>query len=276
MDITTPAAPTEEVEQFPWYSLNPRALKSSRIFHAILIGLLLACFSIVPVWRAGWYYPVYSAKAFFPMRDAHGRWRKAWQWCYGKEIRIYEGPGVQKRSGETIRQGVQAMVDEVKLDFKVKLLPMPPAILDAFTASTVKKMENGRPRTYVSFAALEKRLIEMREGDPHADILIVDAPMTEAWWAHGMATFGSGLGVMEDENVDFHLGKHETGHLLGYLNHDDMPLFVFGYPWEDFPWKRDTLMMLFSPSTELSPRSRDALNAFWRGLEHRTGRKFFR
>ena len=267
---------TPAPKPLPWYTLDPRAIGKSRLLRALLIGLVIVSFSVVPLWRAGWYWPIYSAKDFTPVRDAHGHWRAAWQWVYGREIRVYQAPDVHAGNAATIKQGVEALLKDLNLDFTVKVLPMPPAVLAAYNASTVIKTESGRPHTYISFNRLQARLIELRDNDPHADMLVVNAPMMECWWAHGMATITSGLGILEEDNVDFHLGKHESGHLLGYLNHDDLPLFVIGYPWESFPWNRDTLMMLYTPSTELSPRARDALTYFWRGMEKRTGRRFFK
>ncbi|MFZ4397349.1 MAG: hypothetical protein ACOYOU_17180, partial [Kiritimatiellia bacterium] len=80
-----------------------------------------------------------------------------------------------------------------------------------------------------------------------------------------------------EDVASFHVGKHETGHLLGYLYHDNFPLFVIGYPGEwSVPTQRDTLMMMTSTSDDLSPRDRDALTYFWRGMEAREKRTFFK
>jgi hypothetical protein len=153
---------------------------------------------------------------------------------------------------------------------------MPPAILSAYQQSLLSQQVYGRSRKCVNFAKLESQLIELRRGDPHADMLVVNTPLAGIAWAHGMATFTSGVGVFEEDNVSFHLGKHETGYLLGYLYHDSYPLYVLGYPWEGTPWGRDNLMMLYGVNCELSPRWRDALRYFWRGLERRSGKKYLR
>jgi len=122
-------------------------------------------------------------------------------------------------------------------------------------------------------STLSSRLIGLREDDPHADVLIVDVPIAESDWAFGMASFTSGVALIGPAGQNAHVAKHETGHLVGYMKHDSWPLFVFGYGGEGWPWERDTLMMLLSNNSQLSPRARDAIRAFWRRLEERTGNK---
>ncbi len=271
----------EQVQEAPearvsFFTLNPRKIGRSRLLRALLIGLVIVTISCVPVWRLGWYYPLYSMRAFFPVLDTRWHPRAAWHWIDGREIRIYGAPEVGSGEVEEIRQGVQALVDDLKLDFTVRVLPMPPAVLKAYRQSLLPRKDISLAAADISFARLESRLIELRAGDPHADMLVVNAPLKECGWAHGMATFTSGVAVLEASNACFHLGKHETGHLLGYLYHDNLPFCVIGYPWEGSLMTRDTLMMLYSPSCELSPRARDALTCFWQGLEHRSGKPFFR
>jgi hypothetical protein len=73
------------------------------------------------------------------------------------------------------------------------------------------------------------------------------------------------------------LGRHEGTHLLGYDKHDDMPFYVIGYREHLIPSARNTLMMLMpKESSMLSPRARDALIYFWRGMEKMSGRRYFK
>ncbi|MHB9025145.1 MAG: hypothetical protein ACYC7E_13395 [Armatimonadota bacterium] len=274
-ETVEPAEKTAE-EKPPWYTLNPARLSRSRLVRAVLIGLVIVSISVIPLWRLFWFLPVYALQDFLPVRDSAGRYRAAWRWALGKEIRIYCMPGVEERNGQTIAAGVNAMVEDIGLDMTVRVLPPPATIFKAYRDSTIQKSVLGENRTCIRFNQLQSRLITLRDGDPHADLLIVDAPLAECWWAHGIATFTSGVAVLEMQNVSEHLGKHESGHLLGYLYHDSLPLFVIGYPWEGFPWKRDTLMMLYGQSNDLSPRALDALRYFWRGMERRTGQRFLK
>lgn len=272
----TEAAPAADEPKVPWYSLDPRTLKRSKLARAVLIGLLVAAFSVVPLWRMLWYYHVYTIGVFWPVTDVHGQRQQAWRWVEGKEIRVYALPNVGDDKAEEIAVGVRELLDDVGLDFTVKVLPMPAKVLTAYQQSLVTKKVQGTPTSCVDFGKLETRLIALRANDPHADMLVVDAPLAEAWWAHGMATFTTGTGVMERDQVSVHLGKHESGHLMGYLYHDSIPLFVIGYPWEGLPTSRDSLMMLYGESNEISPRARDALRYFWRGMERTNGGHYLR
>lgn len=259
----------------PWYTLDPRKVRWQKWVRTLLVAVLLISFSAAPVWRWGWYWPVYSAKCFLPTQDAHGRWCAAWHWVDGKEIRVYAAPGVSTKKTARVAAGVQDMVDEIGLDMRVVVRPLPAAIASAYTASVATKRTRGGVMPCVSFRRLEAQLIEMRTGDQHADVLIIDAPIAECPWALGMATFTSGVGVVRSGYATQTLSKHETGHLLGYLNHDNFPLYVLGYAGEGAP-NRDTLMMLISTSSDLSPRAREALQYFWRGLAHRSGERFLK
>lgn len=270
-----PAKP-ETPKKVSFFEWNPKKIGRTRLIRTLFIALLIVSISITPLWRLFWYWPVYSAKCFFPTLDTRNHLHAAWHWVDGREIRLYAGPGVDASQTSTIAAGIKAMVEDAGLNFTVTVVPMPAKIRAAYNASLVPKKIQGRMTQAISFNRLERRLIEMRTGDPHADMIIADAPLAECWWAHGMATFTSGVGVFNRDNVDFHLGKHETGHLLGYLFHDDLPLFVIGYPWEGLPGKRNTLMVLLSDNDQLSPRARDALYYFWRGLEDRSGKQFLK
>ncbi len=280
--MTTTDEPREPapaaLEKLSFFELNPKKIGRTRLIRTLAFALCIVCFSIAPLWRLFWYLPVYSAKCFFPTLDTRNCPRAAWHWVDGKEIRLYAGPGVNPRQADIIAEGVRAMVAEVGLDFTVTVIPLPADVRAAYEASLVPFTIQGRRVQAVNFSKLERRLIALRKGDPHADMIISKAPLAGrmTWWAHGMATFTSGVGIFIDDNVNFHLGKHETGHLLGYLFHDDLPLYVFGYPWEGIPGRRDTLMVLQGNSNVLSPRTRDALHYFWRGLEDRSGKKFLK
>ena len=194
---------------------------------------------------------------------------------------------------EEVARGVRAMVEEIGLDFTVTVRPLPEPLARAYADSLVtpRSRKSGQPERYISFTRLEKQVIAMHARDPHADVLVTEEPMRECWWAHGMASFNSGFAICLSQHASFHLGKHETGHLLGYLFHDNLPLFILGYPWEGMPMplygldgkpitgpfgERNSLMMLYSDSNDLSPRARDALHFFWRGLEDREKMRFLR
>lgn len=273
MAETTPVPAVEPPKRYPWYSLNPRSIRKSALMRAVLVGLLLASVSIVPVWRLLWYRHVYALQNFQPVTDIHGRKRQAWRWSTSREIRVYQLPGIRAGQAEVIADGVRALLYDAGLRFTVRVRPLPKPIFDAYRASLTRQKVNGQITTCVRFDELESRLVALRDGDPHADMLVVDAPIAECWWAHGMATFSSGLSLLEADSIDHHLGKHESAHLLGYMYHDTYPLWVLGYRGEG-NLMRDTLMMINGSSDTLSPRARDALRAFWRGMERKTGKRY--
>jgi hypothetical protein len=270
------AAQPEAPAKVGFFELNLKKIGHTRLTRTLLFALCIVSISITPLWRLCWYLPVYSAKCFTPVLDTQNHLRAAWHWVDGREIRVYAGPGVPPRQATVIAEGAQAMVDDIGLDMRVVVKPLPEAMRAAYEKSLVTKTIQGKRTPCVNFNTLERQLIEMRVGDPHADMLVTTAPIAECTWAHGMATFTSGLAILHNDSVNFHLGKHETGHLIGYLFHDDLPLFVIGYPWEGLPGRRETLMVLLSNSNDLSPRARDALHYFWRGMEDRAKKRFLK
>lgn len=268
------SAPPQAAPATPPVKRKRTTLKGLLI--ALAIGLLLVSFSISPLWRLFWYWPVYSAFNCVKIKDDGGTKREAWRWVEGRTVRIYQHPEVRGERTADALKGVQALLDDAGLAFQVDVLPMPADIVKAYRSSLVETEDhNGTPATCLSFRRLQAKLISLRRDDPRADILIINHQISESPWAFAMASFQGGIILMTAEHADFHTAKHETGHLMGYMMHDSFPLFVIGYPWEGMPSKRDTLMMLLSGNDKLSPRARDALRSFWRGMESKTGRDDF-
>lgn len=266
----SPAPVTPPPRTF-WSLRLPDARFRRRLLISVLIAMLILCFDISPVWRLLWRWHIYSFFNCATLKDAHGCKRQAWRWVEGRTIRVYAAPGVRDDQVAPIAEGARQLIRDVGLDFTVEVRPIPPAVLEAYNASTVTR----GALSFVSFTELGRRLIELRDGDPHADILVINARIEETHWAFGMASFTPGLALARADMSCIHLGKHETGHLMGYMRHDSQPIFVFGYPWEGWPWRRDTLMMLRGYNLSLSPRARDALRSFWKGMESKTDQKFF-
>lgn len=254
-----------------------RRVTRKAILIGALIGLCVGCLSVAPLWRLGWYWPVYSFGNFRKVKDAEGARREAWRWIEGRTIRIYRHPAVRVDHTEEVAAGVRALLDDAALDFTVEVHTMPDDVLAAYEGSLVEENAGGGlRRRFLSMKRLQSRLIALREGDPRGEIIITDHPIAETKWAYGMASFSGGLVALTAEHAYFHTAKHEAGHLMGYMKHDSFPLFVIGYPWEGWPRDRNTLMMLLSTNADLSPRARDALQYFWRGVERRTGQKYLR
>ncbi len=90
------------------------------------------------------------------------------------------------------------------------------------------------------------------------------------------------MGILNAQLATSFTARHELGHLLGYHMHDTWPLVVLGYDNPQWASRRRThsgeyatLMMPDAEGYELSPRARDALIYFWRGLERCTGERYF-
>ena len=221
---TTPP-PAAPVRRKFWTLRLPGPRERMRLLLILLAALLLVSFDIAPLWRTLWRWHVYGFFNCAAMKDAHGQKREAWRWVEGRAIRVYGLPGVRPAAVEQVAEGVRELLRDAALDFTVEVRPIPPQILDACRASTVKR----GALSFVSFRQMEKRLIELRDGDPHADVLVIDARIDETHWAYGMATFTSGLILARSDMSTPHLGKHEAGHLMGYMRHDSQPVFVIGY-----------------------------------------------
>lgn len=268
--VSPPEPPVARVRGSFWSLRLPDERGRRRILITIMIVMVVICFDVAPIWRLFWRWHIYSFFNCSTVKDAHGQKREAWRWVEGRSIRVYALPGIRANHAETVASGVRDLLRDAGLDFTVEVRPIPPAVLEAYNASTITR----DALTFVSFRGLGSRLIELRDGDPHADVLVIDSRIEEAHWAYGMANFTSGLILARSDMSTPHLGKHEAGHLMGYMRHDSQPIFVFGYPCEGWPWKRSTLMMLLGDNPNLSPRARDALRCFWEGMERETGEKY--
>jgi hypothetical protein len=270
------AAPTtngeEPAKKHPWYTLDPRAIKQSRLLRAILVALVLANFQIAPVWRLLWHYDI--PNRVIGLVHARGLPEDASRWPEGKAIYVYQLPFLPEGRAEIAAKGVRALVEEAGLDFRVEVRPMTEEMMEAYdrTAETVEVPAGEEP--LLDVRKLEKELVALRGDNQHADVLVMNVLMADAEWAVGKANCFSGVAVLHFDGLNESLAKHEACHLMGYSLHDRMPLFILGYGWEGWPWRRTTLMGLTSLSDDLSPRARDALRSYWAGMEKRTGRRY--
>ena len=270
-----------ETPAVPWYSRKYNYLKSWKLLLVLLFAFICITNNIAPIWRLCWRYPIYSKVNFAQTTDTHGQKVDAWRWVVSREIRVYQLPQIITDCTTQVADGERALIHDAGLSFTVKVLPMPPSILQAYQASMVTQEVNGLRTPCIDFDKLTARLVELRQGDPHADVLIINIPVADNTWVLGYTDFNHGLCLIEQidgsqPGLLYHLGKHEVCHLLGYMRHDDYPFFVFGYRGEGNPYTRDTLMMISGQNNMLSPRAKDALHAFWQGMETRMGEKFLR
>ncbi|MHB9022964.1 MAG: hypothetical protein ACYC7E_02150 [Armatimonadota bacterium] len=265
----TPAAP----EKAPWYSLNPKHLRFSKftwyfLVAAVLIGLPRMV-SIKPLWVYGWEHRIYGFENFYPQKAASGWSHRGGDWTQGGTILVYGMPEVDQHKIRSSAQGLQGLIDELGLALTVRVVTTEEA---GAVNSLRKATEDIGGSAYFNFDRfMEQRLDErkMRFGE----MIVVNIPFTDPSWAHGLSVFPTGIAALQETYAGDDLGRHEGAHLIGYNHHDDLPWYILGYAEDSIPLRRNTLMMLMpTDSQALSPRARDALLAFWRGMEklHRT------
>ena len=264
--------PTEEPKRYPWYSLDPRSLKRSRLLWIVLLALGFWQLQLAPVWEFLWYHGVPSTI----VRLVHVREvsPEARQWFEGREIRVYQLPHLPEGKADRVADLTRQVLDELGLDFAVEALPMPERVLAAYEGCLREEEVFGDEIVGLDLDRLQEELIAARGQDRYADVVVVDAQFGE--YAGGSASTFTGVAVISADAVSDQLVKHEACHLMGYAMHDMLPLFVFGYGWEGWPWDRDSLMIGLSGNEEMLPRTRGALKAYWRGIETRTGEQYFR
>ncbi|HOF87300.1 MAG TPA: hypothetical protein PLZ36_04215 [Armatimonadota bacterium] len=268
---------TKAQPEVPWYTVNPRHLRFSK-FTWWVIGLgfpliLLFTVSIKPLWCWGWHAPFYSYAHFLPVADAAGRRHRGGEWVRAKEIIVYGMPGTDPRDVQITADGLQDLVNELNLDFTVRLVEAPPKAVESWRAALTPGAGGEKRFNMDRFEA--RRLAERQM--QYGEMVLIDAEFTNPTWAWGLSSFRSGISVVRAPHCGIALSRHEGAHLLGYDRHDDMPLYIIGYREGAIPALRDTLMMLKPTSSmALSDRAFDALHAFWLGLEDRHGTQYFR
>ncbi len=276
--MTTPATPETPLTTtpVPWYSLHPRHLRFSKFtwyFLAIAgVIILLYTVSVKPLWQYGWRVGLYGFSQYWTQTSTRGKKIPGGSWTRTRTILVYGEPGVKAATVRQAAEGLSGLIAELHLSLTVRVVSAP---VDACAA-----LKDATITTTAGTAAFDlDRFIAHRlddRGDRFGEMVVVHAPFTDPPWAWGLTYFPCGIAALQEDHTDYNLGRHEGAHLIGYDKHDDMPLYIIGYAENPIPTNRDTLMMLLPMgSNTLSPRARDALRNFWRGLEHRHGMRYF-
>lgn len=273
--VTLPAQAVKEPQKVPWYTLNPKHIRLSKFTRWFLIILgpifLLNLISIKPLWQFGWTHYLYSMHNYLPLRAENGVWYAGGAWVTSRTIVVYGAPGVSPARTELAANALRGLVQELKLDMTVRSIPIP-RDAEASLHSCLVRKEGEELFNYSHFIALRLR----DRGSRYAEVVIIRQPIKELTIAQGMTLHPPGICVLHEEVTDSSLARHEGAHLLGYDKHDSLPFWVIGYPEAFNPNGRDTLMTLTPSNSEaLSPRAKDALIAYWRGLERQRHQKFF-
>ncbi len=241
----------------------------------ILFVLIIAGFTVNEkhIWRLDWRQGYHAWYNCHTVSNSRGQSVEAWRWVEGREIRCYTPYGMTPRRVEETVKGVEGLVLELKLDLHVRVLPMPARVALAITHSS----QTGEHNT-VNFEKLCQELVTTRDGR-YAEMIITPCDLDQSSDTLGMANFRYGVSVLDSRVANGFLARHETGHLLGYNMHDNLPFIVFGYSNHAIAQKRHAggayLMMPQLVGDQLSPQSRDALIYFWVGLAARTHQQYF-
>lgn len=202
-------------------------------------------------------------------------------WGLGREIRVFRMPDVRREIVPYAISGIETLIDEIGLDINVVYYGVHSSVVDQVESAV-------DPRGIVDLQLLVPLLKEepyrdpSEGGRPHADAIILDryisyVSVDEKDWGASAFQWGSLFLALVDEEGRQNdpgfirsIAKHEAGHLLGLRPHHDARR-VGGYaPVAD-------CNMLYQASTlETCGKCRDAITAFWQGLEQATGQNFFR
>ncbi len=175
-----------------------------------------------------------------------------------------------------MRRICKSSIDELGLNITVRVIPQPERVTRAIQSSTERK--DGV--LSLNFTRFCRELVASRDGH-FAEMVFIPANIDAEQDVTGAAMFKYGAAILNAKEATSFTARHELGHLLGYHLHDTWPLIVLGYSnpqWAIYHRKNtefETLMMPDAEGFELSPRSHDALVYFWRGLEQRTGERYF-
>ena len=205
-----------------------------------------------------------------------GKLYSAYNWIDGREIRMFCMPGVDERVIPYVEAGIQDMVQQIGLDFSMNYY-------GSHVSAVEQVKQSARKDGTIDGHKLLKILIAETwrnpsyGGRPHADVMIIDRFLASGDENWGQSEFSEGYMILALPNTrqrsfEFirNISKHETGHLFGLGEHHDTTN-VDGYrhvPKCNMLWE--------VPIDYTCDKCADAITYFWRGIETRTGEKFFR
>ena len=220
-----------------------------------------------------------------------GRVYDSTDWMYGNEIWIHKMPDVEEQLAQDVTEGVEYVINRLGLKFKIKYVGS-----KNYMEEMVKKctFEGGK----FDISKMASMLIAHQSRDPkkggslHADIVITKKKFFGEEDADAMASYLEGLAIIGLKNLEEMIlslrqqgitllgdrimaqcaAQHETYHLLGYfMHHEDSK--VQSYPSMQY-CNMNKSMNTAGP--EICDKCLDAIKFYWKGIEDRTGKKFFK
>jgi hypothetical protein len=252
-------------------------MRARNIVVPLLIIACLVLLAAPTLWRWTWTSGYHARANCRLVADAAGSPVEAWRWVESRHLDLYLPWGLAESRKQAIAGGVRGLIDELELDITVTVRPINYRITRA--------LEDAAAPTYslksVDFTRFSALLLASRER-PCAEMVVAPYIIGGSWDTLGMASFNTGTALITEQCASANLARHETGHLLGYALHDAHLPHAFDFAFDPRAGRGDgtvdngaTLMTPHVDGTALSPQSRTALVSFWRGLEQRTGQRFF-
>lgn len=200
-------------------------------------------------------------------------------WIYSREVRIFKMPQVDEKVVNQVKAGIEELINQIGLDFRVNYYGIYPSVVDEVYRSLQADGSIDGMKLGEILAAGHWR--EPKFGErPHATAVIVDRFLYKVGdidW--GRAEYSNGYIVIalpgtRQNSLEFigKIAKHEASRLFGFgENHDGDYTNVNGYR----P-VQDCNMLWQAPTRFTCDKCADALTYFWKGIEARTGQRFFR
>ena len=202
------------------------------------------------------------------------------RWIYGREVKIFRLTGVNPNVVKYVELGLMDRIDNIGLDFKVTL-SLSDSRLEEYVRNSLgedNKIDISILSKYINTD--QKRVIENNE-TPFGYVLLTpfsfpkDEDVNYEYW--GKSFFSTGyiaLSLPKKNQNSFgfirKLTKHEAGHLFGLGEHHD-DIDVQGYDINE-----ECNMLGDVPTAHTCNKCLDAMVYFWKGIENRTGEKFFK
>lgn len=213
-------------------------------------------------------------------------WRDYWEasgfksgfdvlWHQNKELRLFCMPDVSISDAKKVIESYIEFIRELKLDFKIVYASFHDTTKDLVKKCTLPdgKLNSMKFHTLQSDESLRD---PNRGGSQHGDVTLVNQLSNTKVWAWGGTQFDDGSCVIyvegdRQKNLDFisNVAKHEAAHMFGldpHCNETD----VVGYH------SGNCLTLKDCTSKTLCSKCKDGLIYFWKGIEQRTKRKYFK
>ncbi|MBI4140415.1 hypothetical protein HY485_01115 [Candidatus Woesearchaeota archaeon] len=202
-------------------------------------------------------------------QDPLARQYNSANWIFGRQVRIARADGVNEAVVDPVARGIQDLLNDIGLDF---------SIVDVGVDAQANRLiryatkSDGRIDTDV----LTQSIIACG-GRDFASVVLTPNYFTasDQDWGEGRFSRGTLLlalphGRQNSLNFLRNITKHEAAHLFGYqLHHETVTVPEYKQP-------KDCVMYWQASTQDLCDKCKDALKAFWHGIENNSGERFLK